>query len=77
MLQSLGIHALTGIMSHIFFIIVTWWVLQSVRFDVIFKKGHTVQANLLFILVTVAIGTTVSRFFLEFLRWSQELIYLF
>jgi uncharacterized integral membrane protein (TIGR02327 family) len=77
MLQSLGITALTGIISHIFFIVLTWKVLQSVRIEQIFKKGKIMEARVLFMLITIMIGSSVSRFFLEFLDWSQDLVYLF
>ncbi|MBB6453976.1 putative integral membrane protein (TIGR02327 family) [Salirhabdus euzebyi] len=77
MLQSLGVDALTGMISHVFFIIITWRVLQGVRIEPIIKKGQLFEARVLFVFVTIMIGTSVSRFFLEFLNWSQDLIYLF
>ncbi|MCY9120120.1 DUF1146 family protein, partial [Bacillus spizizenii] len=35
------------------------------------------QARLLMILLTIAIGTTVANFFLDYLNYSQQLPYLF
>ena len=77
MLHELGQQALISMLSHIIFIIITWYVLQSVRIDPIFKKGRTFEAKVLMIFITIAIGTTVSRFFLDFLNWAQQLNFLF
>lgn len=41
------------------------------------KKGKVVQARLLMILLTIAIGTAVANFFLDYLNYSQQLPYLF
>ncbi|WP_407652047.1 DUF1146 family protein [Aquibacillus koreensis] len=77
MMQILGQDALISMLSHIIFIIITWYAIQSVNFDEWFRKMKVFEARILIIFITIAIGTTVSRFFLEFLSWSQQLIYLF
>ncbi|MCT2535097.1 DUF1146 family protein [Aquibacillus koreensis] len=76
-MQILGQDALISMLSHIIFIIITWYAIQSVNFDEWFRKMKVFEARILIIFITIAIGTTVSRFFLEFLSWSQQLIYLF
>ncbi|GAA0289507.1 putative integral membrane protein (TIGR02327 family) [Gracilibacillus halotolerans] len=76
-MHSLAQDGLVGIISHIFFIIVTWQVLQSINFDAIFRKNRLMEARILLILVTIAIGTTVSNFFLDFFFWSQQLRHFF
>ncbi|WP_093214642.1 DUF1146 family protein [Sediminibacillus albus] len=77
MMQSLGQQALVSMISHLIFIIITWRVLQGINLDPLIKKGRVFEGTLLLIFITVAIGTTVSRFFLDFLQWSQQLIFLF
>ncbi|WP_138420727.1 DUF1146 family protein [Aquibacillus sediminis] len=77
MMQQIGQQALLSMISHLIFIIITWQVLQSLRIDPIFKKGRTFEAKVLMIFITIAIGTTVSKFFIDFLQWSQQLILLF
>lgn len=73
---SIGQTALISIMSHLVFIFITWRLIQTINFEPIIRKGKGNEAQILILLVTVAIGSTVSRFFLEFLQWSQDLIYL-
>ncbi|AGE65286.1 DUF1146 family protein [Bacillus subtilis] len=69
--------AAIGIVVHLIFIAVTWWALQAVNIDPLIKKGKVVQARLLMILLTIAIGTAVANFFLDYLNYSQQLPYLF
>ncbi|MGN8646394.1 DUF1146 family protein [Gracilibacillus sp. HCP3S3_G5_1] len=76
-MQSLAQEGLIGILSHLIFIIITWQVLQAVNFDELFRKNKVYEARILIIFITIAIGSTVSNFFLDFLKWSQQLIYLF
>ncbi|MFB0634106.1 DUF1146 family protein [Bacillus rugosus] len=76
-MSVLGQQAAIGIVVHLIFIAVTWWALQAVNIDPLIKKGKVVQARLLMILLTIAIGTTVSNFFLDYLNYSQQLPYLF
>ncbi|GGM32511.1 putative membrane protein YwzB [Paraliobacillus quinghaiensis] len=77
MMQELGRQALISMFSHIIFIIITWQVLQAVRLDHVFKKMRTFEAKVVIIFVAVALGSTVSNFFLDFLEWSQQMVYFF
>lgn len=72
-----GAEALINLISHIFFICITFWSLQALRTDQIIKKYHIPQARLLYVFLSIAIGYTVSSFFLEFILSSRNLIYLF
>ncbi|MFB1051543.1 DUF1146 family protein [Paraliobacillus sp. JSM ZJ581] len=76
-MQELAKQALLSMISHIIFIIITWQVIQSVRLDSIFKKDRTFEAKLLIIFVTITIGTTVSKFVLDFLNWTNQITFLF
>ncbi|MGX9133153.1 DUF1146 family protein [Rummeliibacillus sp. JY-2-4R] len=73
----IGQNALLGICSHIFFIGVTFYALQALMYEKIFKKNHVFQIQLLFILVSIAIGSAVSNFFLTVSTWSRQLPFLF
>ncbi|GGA64366.1 DUF1146 family protein [Ornithinibacillus halotolerans] len=73
---SIGQVALMSIISHIIFIYITWRLMQTINFEPLIRKGRATEARILLLLVTIVIGTGVSRFFLEFLRWSQDLSYL-
>jgi len=75
-MEEIGYQSLTNMLSHIVFIIITWRLLQAVNLDGIIKKGRVFEARLLMMFLTIAIGTTVSRFFLDYLQWSQNLKFL-
>ncbi|NLI67567.1 MAG: DUF1146 domain-containing protein [Bacilli bacterium] len=74
---TIGYFSLISLFSHIFFIYVTWIAIQSVNFEVFIRKNHVREARLLIILLTIVIGSTVSNFVLDIIRWSQDLVYLF
>ncbi|HZH58878.1 MAG TPA: DUF1146 family protein [Metabacillus sp.] len=69
--------ALISMIVHLAFIIVTWWALQALNIDKWIKAGKVIQARVLLILLTIAIGSMVSNFFLDYLLWSQQLPSLF
>ncbi|GAB2551762.1 DUF1146 family protein [Gracilibacillus alcaliphilus] len=77
MMQIAAQEGLIAMLSHLVFIVITWYILQSINFDALFRKQKVFEARLLIIFITIAIGSTVSRFFLDLLQWSQQLIYLF
>lgn len=76
-MNFIGIQALLSIFSHIFFILLSFWSLQALRPDTVIRKNHVPQGRILYLLVSIAIGYTVSSFFIEFILTSQNLIFLF
>ncbi|WP_416828125.1 DUF1146 family protein [Ectobacillus polymachus] len=72
-----GQQALISIFSHLLFITITWWALQGIHLERIMKKGKVLQTKVLLLLLTIAVGTTVSNFFLDYLGYSKSLTYLF
>ena len=74
---GIGQQAIMTLCSHLFFITVTWWALQGFQLEKLMKPKKVVQARLLIILMTVAIGSAVSNFFLDYLFWSQRIPSLF
>ncbi|MCM3163805.1 MULTISPECIES: DUF1146 family protein [Bacillaceae] len=69
--------ALISMVVHLAFIAVTWWALQALNIEKWIKAGKVIQAKVLLILLTIAIGSLVSNFFLDYLLWSQQLPSLF
>lgn len=69
--------ALISMVVHLAFIVVTWWALQALIIEKWIKAGKVIQAKVLLILLTIAIGSLVSNFFLDYLLWSQQLPSLF
>ncbi|ABS23998.1 DUF1146 family protein [Bacillus cytotoxicus] len=76
MAQLLGQQALIAMVSHLLFITITWWALQGIHIERLMKSGKVLQIRILLILVTIAIGTSVSNFFLDYLGYSKSLTYL-
>ncbi|HLS22536.1 MAG TPA: DUF1146 family protein [Pseudogracilibacillus sp.] len=76
-MKTIGYFSLISMLSHVFFIYLTWIVIQSINFDHFFHKNKITEARIFIIFVTIALGTTVSRFVLDIIQWSQDLIYLF
>ncbi|MEB2300677.1 DUF1146 family protein [Lysinibacillus xylanilyticus] len=75
--EAIGQEALIGILSHIFFIAITFYALQAFMLEKLFKKNKVFQVQLIYILLSVAIGSSVSNFFLQISNWSGQLPYLF
>ncbi len=75
--MSIGYMALVGIISHVFFIYVTWTAMQGINFDFIVRSNKVTEARIVIIFLAIIIGTGVSNFVLDIIRWSQDLIYLF
>lgn len=77
MYAKIGQIALISILSHIIFIYLTWRILvNTVNVEPMIHKGRVTEARILLLFITIAIGSAVSRFFLDILQWSQDLIYL-
>ncbi|EOP34993.1 hypothetical protein IG5_04488 [Bacillus toyonensis] len=76
MAQLLGQQALIAIVSHLLFITITWWALQGIHIERLMKAGKVLQMRVLLILITIAIGTSVSNFSLDYLGYSKSLTYL-
>ncbi|WOV88008.1 DUF1146 family protein [Sporosarcina oncorhynchi] len=77
-MNDLFVHnPMLAIISHIFFIGLTFFALQSIMPEKIIKKHHVFQAQLLYILLSFAIGSAVSNFFLDISYWSGRLPIMF
>lgn len=76
-MQTIGITALITVVSHLFFVMMAYIVLQCIRTDHLFKKGHEKQMQMLYILLAVAIGWCVSHFVLDLVTYSSNLLFLF
>jgi uncharacterized integral membrane protein (TIGR02327 family) len=77
MMINFGQTALLSILSHLVFIAVAWWALQAIRLDQLIKPNHVFQARLLYILLAIFLGSSVSNFFLDYLQWSKQLPLLY
>lgn len=76
-METFGQQAIIFIIVQLLFLFVTWWALQTFKFDLFLKKPNSPQAKALLILVTIAIGSTVANFFLDYLDWASRIRFLF
>jgi len=74
---SIGYFSIIGMLSHVVFIYITWTAMQSVNVEPFVRKNKVTEARILLIFISIVIGTGVSRFVLDIIQWSQDLIYLF
>lgn len=65
---------LTEILVYLFCIGVSWWALQAVNFEKFLRPNRVMQAQLLYILVSVALGSTVANFLMVYFRLGQNLL---
>ncbi len=73
MISSFGTDALVSILANLFFIGISWWALQAIKLDRFLKPNRVMQARTLYILLSIALGSIVSNFFLDYLLWSRQL----
>ncbi|KIL49778.1 membrane protein [Jeotgalibacillus soli] len=70
---AFGQQALLSMLIHLVFIALSFWALQALRIDKALKPNRVMQARVLLILLSIAIGSSVANFFLSYSTWSQQL----
>lgn len=70
-----GVDSIVTILSHIMFIYLTFWALQSLRLDQLFKKGNQFekQRKTVYLLLSISIGFAASNFFMEIIFLTRNL----
>ncbi|WP_125763623.1 DUF1146 family protein [Companilactobacillus hulinensis] len=76
-MTSLGINAIITLVSHVVFIWLSFNILQVVDWRKIYNKSNPRMLQLLVAFVSIALGYTVSSFFLNIISVSQNLTLLF
>lgn len=74
---NLGFQAALGIFVHLLSLILTWWAIQSLKFEAFLRFPKSLQARTFLILLTIAISYLVAKFFLDYLNWSLNLPQLY
>lgn len=64
---------LLGIAVTVISIGVTWWALQTLRFDVFTFNPKSARAKTLQIILSIVIGYQLAKFFIDYLGWSVNL----
>lgn len=73
-MQVYGIDAIIRIFSHLAFIYLAFWALQSLRVENIFRKYMQSQVRMLYIFCAILLGYTASNFFLEVIALVKNFI---
>lgn len=74
---SIGYMSIIGMISHVVFIYITWTALHGINVEPFVRKNKLTEARIILVFIAIVIGTGVSRFVLDIVHWSQDLIYLF
>src|SRR5699024_590655 len=61
-MASIGINSVIGIISHIFFIAITWRLMLSVNFDVLISKNRIDEVRLLYIFFIFVFGNLDNNY---------------
>ncbi len=72
-MQVYGIDAVIRIISHLDFIYLAFWALQSIRIEAFFKALQTTQIRMVMVLMAIVLGYTASTFFLELIALCRNL----
>ncbi|WP_159885383.1 DUF1146 family protein [Paenibacillus puerhi] len=67
---SLGMKGVLNIVLVLVFIGFSWWALQELKWESLFRRPRSPQAKLLQILISIALGYQVARFIIDYLAWS-------
>jgi uncharacterized integral membrane protein (TIGR02327 family) len=73
----LGGQALFNMVLTLVLIAISWWALQCIKLDLFVRDINGTQAKLLQILLSIFLGYTVARFFIDYIQWANWLRYLF
>lgn len=73
-MEFIRVQSLITILSHFVFIALSFWAVQSIRTDYLFKKNHPQQIKLFYLLISLALGYNASNFFLDFFMHTQNLL---
>lgn len=76
-MSYIGLQSIIELISHFAFIFLTFWAMRGLRTDIWLKKHHIPQGRILYLFVSIAIGYLVSKFFIDLIVTSQNLLYLF
>jgi uncharacterized integral membrane protein (TIGR02327 family) len=68
-----GSNSLMSIFVNLLCIALSWWALQAIRLDQLLKPNKIAQSRALYILLSIALGSLVSNFLLDYLLWSRQL----
>lgn len=76
-MTSFAIEGVIQICLSIVMIALSWWALQTVRWDLFLLRPNSPQAKILVIFLSIIIGSLVANFCMQYFGWSNLIKYLF
>ncbi|WP_048601684.1 DUF1146 family protein [Rubeoparvulum massiliense] len=76
-LTGIGIQGLFSILLTLFFIAISWWLLQGFRVDLFLAEPSSKKSKLLILFLAIIIGHGVGRFFIDYYIWTSQLRFFF
>jgi len=70
---NFGVQAMVYLIVHIGILLLTWWAIQGLNIEFLFKDPKGVRAKTLLILLSIAVSYLVADFFLDYLNQSLYL----
>ncbi|MDD9148252.1 MULTISPECIES: DUF1146 family protein [unclassified Sporolactobacillus] len=71
--MNVGLQALISLLVHLITLVLTWWALQGLKIDDLFRHPKSPQVRVLYVLLAIAISYPVAEFFLSYIDWSLTL----
>lgn len=72
-MMQFGVQAAMDLFIHLIILILTWWAIQSIKWDLWLRNPTSIRAKILMILISIAISYPVASFFINYLSWSVQL----
>ncbi|WP_057881758.1 DUF1146 family protein [Companilactobacillus kimchiensis] len=76
-MTNIGMNAIITLISHVIFIWISFNALQAVDWKKIYNKSNPKMLQLLVAFIAIALGYTVSSFFMSIFSLSQNIALLF
>ena len=70
-----GVAAIVKIVSAFCFIYLSFWSLQCLNLEKIFKKGYAQQIKVTYILLAIALGYLANEFFFDIISLTSNAIF--
>jgi uncharacterized integral membrane protein (TIGR02327 family) len=72
-MMAFGVQAALNLFVHLIVLILTWWAIQTVKWDVFLRAPSLIRAKVLMILISITISYPVASFLINYLNWSVQL----
>ncbi len=72
-MTNFGFQAATDLTIHLVTLIVTWWAMQSIKWEAFLRHPKSARTKVLMIFIAISISYLVAKFFIDYVTWSLNL----